>query len=102
MSTILPMDAASERDEKASERDEKAAYTKDDGDMESGSLNHHEHLNGLAIAVKEAETEPDKAYVRRFGRFGPYLEKLFASGVEARGVERVPEDQRETKNIWNK
>ncbi|KIP11708.1 hypothetical protein PHLGIDRAFT_99130 [Phlebiopsis gigantea 11061_1 CR5-6] len=29
------------------------------------------------------------------------MQKLFASGVEARGVERVPEDQRETKNVWN-
>ena len=33
---------------------------------------------------------------------GGLLSKLFASGVEARGVECVPEDQRETKNTWNK
>ena len=38
----------------------------------------------------------------KYGRLGPVLQKLFASGVEARGVERVPEDQRETKHIWNK
>ncbi|KAI0094522.1 hypothetical protein BDY19DRAFT_24948 [Irpex rosettiformis] len=38
----------------------------------------------------------------QYGRFGPVLQRIFASGVEARGVERVPEDQRETKHIWNK
>ena len=49
-----------------------------------------------------AEVAPEDEYVRRFGRLGPLLAKVFASGVEARGVERVPEDQRETKNLWNK
>ncbi|KAH0835002.1 cytosine-purine permease [Lanmaoa asiatica] len=43
-----------------------------------------------------------KLIVKRFGIFGPLLSKLFNSGVEARGVERVPEHQRETKNYWNK
>jgi len=49
-----------------------------------------------------AKDAPDKAIAKRFGAFGPLLSKLFKSGVEARGVERVPENQRETKNFWNK
>lgn len=53
-------------------------------------------------ATKVAEEEPDRVIVSRFGRFGGFMEKLFASGVEARGVERVPEDQRDAKNVWNK
>lgn len=60
---------------------------------------------GLAtdVGVSDAERTPDQAIVTRFGsKFGPLLARLFARGVEARGVERVPEDQRETKNAWNK
>ena len=52
--------------------------------------------------VSEVEEDPSKFYVQRFGRLGGVLEKLFASGVEARGIERVPEDQRDTKRMWNK
>lgn len=63
-------------------------------DKEKGTI-----LDEATIPVDAA---PEDAIVRRFGRFGPFLAKLFASGVEARGVERVPEDQRETKNMWNK
>ncbi len=67
----------------------------------------HSYDKEKGIAVHEAthpveEVAPEDALVRRYGRFGPVLAKLFASGVEARGVERVPEDQRETKNMWNK
>ena len=56
----------------------------------------------VASAVSPSHLAPEDALVKRYGRFGPFLAKLFASGVEARGVERVPEDQRETKNMWNK
>ncbi|EGN94940.1 hypothetical protein SERLA73DRAFT_113651 [Serpula lacrymans var. lacrymans S7.3] len=49
----------------------------------------------------KVEVAPDRVIAGRFGVLGPFLSKLFASGVEARGVERVPEDQREAKNIWN-
>lgn len=52
--------------------------------------------------VHAAEADPEEVLVKRYGRLGPLLAKLFANGVEARGVERVPEDQRETKNMWNK
>lgn len=48
------------------------------------------------------ERSPDAVYVDRYKRFGPWMSKLFANGVEARGVERVPEDQRDSKNMWNK
>ena len=48
------------------------------------------------------ETAPDDVIISRFRFMGGLLSKLFASGVEARGVERVPEDQWETKNTWNK
>ncbi|KAI6135916.1 permease for cytosine/purines, uracil, thiamine, allantoin-domain-containing protein [Pisolithus sp. B1] len=56
---------------------------------------------GIRIELPETEVAPDQAIAKRFGAFGPFLEKLFASGIEARGVERVPEDQRETRNTWN-
>ena len=52
--------------------------------------------------VSAVEVAPDQVIAKRFGIFGPLLSKLFKSGVEARGVERVPENQRETKNSWNK
>ncbi|KAJ7486077.1 cytosine-purine permease [Mycena galericulata] len=41
-------------------------------------------------AVPLEEASPDDVLVNRF------------AAVEARGVERVPEDQRENKNMWNK
>lgn len=52
--------------------------------------------------VSSVETVPDRMIARRFGVLGPLLSKLYASGVEARGIERVPEDQRESKNAMNK
>ena len=55
-----------------------------------------------SLAVASSEAAPEAALLRRYGRLGPLLSRLFANGVEARGVERVPEDQRETKNMWNK
>ncbi|KAG0701770.1 permease for cytosine/purines, uracil, thiamine, allantoin-domain-containing protein [Suillus ampliporus] len=55
-----------------------------------------------AEAVYAVEAAPDRVIARRFGKLSPLLSRLFASGVEARGVERVPENQRESKNAWNK
>lgn len=60
------------------------------------------HFKDETAAAAKADVAPDLALVQRYGRLGPFLAKLFESGVEARGVERVPEDQRETKNMWNK
>lgn len=53
------------------------------------------------VEVNELE-DPSKAIVARFGFLGPFLAKLFDLGVEARGVERVPENQRTGVFIWNK
>ena len=60
------------------------------------------HTSQDVNEVKIKEEQPESYYVQKYGRFGPVLQRLFASGVEARGVERVPEDQRTTKNMWNK
>lgn len=49
-----------------------------------------------------AEHAPEAVIVKRYGRLGPILERMFAHGVEARGVERVPEDERSSKNMYNK
>lgn len=50
------------------------------------------------------ESAPEAVLVSRYGSFGlgRLMAKLFASGVEARGVERVPEDQRDGEFAWNK
>ena len=66
------------------------------------SSSSYDEEKGPYVQDKVAEVDPEQVIVRRYGRFGPLLSKMFASGVEARGVERVPEDQRETRNIWNK
>jgi len=71
-----------------------ASYTSED-DKEKGAIADR------ADVLPVAEAQPEVALVKRYGFAGPILERLFASGVEARGVERVPEDQRETKNSWN-
>ena len=49
-----------------------------------------------------AEEHPEAYYVEKYGSLGPIFQKLFSSGVEARGVQRVPEDERTAKNTWNK
>ncbi|KAG1840269.1 permease for cytosine/purines, uracil, thiamine, allantoin-domain-containing protein [Suillus subalutaceus] len=58
-------------------------------------------LSSVEDEVVYAEVAPDRVIASRFGTLGPLLSRLFASGVEARGVERVPENQRESKNAWN-
>lgn len=59
-------------------------------------------LGSVEVEVVYAEVAPDRAIASRFGILGPLLSRLFASGIEARGVERVPESHRESKNVWNK
>jgi hypothetical protein len=66
-------------------------------DKEKGSEEEH-----IPVQHRVLEVAPDDVIVNRFGFMGPFLSRLFAVGVEARGIERVPEDQRETKNTWNK
>ena len=69
-------------------------------DPEKGSY----EKGGYAEAVpahRAEEVAPDEVLVNRWGFMGKIMAKMFDVGVEARGVERVPEDQRETKNTWN-
>lgn len=72
-----------------------ASYSSND-DKEKGSI-----VQDNALDAAPADDHIVDRYAR-YGALGPVMQKLFASGVEARGVERVPEDQRETKNMWNK
>lgn len=66
----------------------------EDKEKQSDEVQQH------VVAVKDEA--PEEFYVSRSGAFGPILSKLFDSGVEARGIERVPEDQRESSRTWNK
>ena len=52
-----------------------------------------------AIPTKPEESAPDTALTRRFGALGPMFGALFRSGVEARGIERVPEDERSPRRV---
>ncbi|TFY68595.1 hypothetical protein EVJ58_g923 [Rhodofomes roseus] len=68
----------------------------------SPSFNSDEKEKGYTQdAVDVAEHAPEAVIVKRYGPLGPILERMFAHGVEARGVERVPEDQRSSKNQYN-
>ena len=51
---------------------------------------------------KVGERNVNKQAAERFGVFAPVMEKLFDYGVEARGVERVLENERNPKMFWNK
>jgi hypothetical protein len=69
------------------------SYTSDD--KEKSSVEHD-----------VVDAAPDDAVIAdrfaRYGKLGPVMQRIFASGVEARGVERVPENEREPKHMWNK
>ncbi|KAF8990473.1 cytosine-purine permease [Cyathus striatus] len=64
-----------------------------------------EESNSLPRVQRASSGSADKdstnAIVARFGPLGPLIGKLFEIGVEARGVERVPEDQRDDTHYWN-
>jgi purine-cytosine permease-like protein len=47
------------------------------------------------------ERNVNKKAAERFGVFAPIMEKMFDYGVEARGVERVLENERDPKLLWN-
>lgn len=69
----------------------------------SASFSDEKGFAQEAVAESDvAERAPEAVIVKRYGRFGPILERMFAHGVEARGVERVPEDERSSKNMYNK
>lgn len=52
--------------------------------------------------VDSTEGDAETLYASKYGVFGSVLDKLLATGIEARGIERVPEDQRDSKHTWNK
>ncbi|PBK84182.1 cytosine-purine permease [Armillaria gallica] len=54
-----------------------------------------------AVVSSEEGDRVDRAIIERSGVFGPLLSKLFESGVEGRGVERVLEDERDGTHTWN-
>lgn len=70
-------------------------------DYYADSEDKEKALDSVEDEVLYAEAAPDRVIASRFGILGPLLSRLFASGVEARGIERVPENQRESKNAWN-
>lgn len=74
------------------------AHSLSSEDVEKKSLDG-QHVDATRYEVKEEA--PETFYVNRYGALGPFMQKLFKHGVEARGVERVPEDQRNPKNSWN-
>jgi hypothetical protein len=64
--------------------------------------------HGIDLAVVDERTVGDKretsaldehAIASRFGPAQALLAKLFAAGVEARGIERVPETERTDRNF---
>lgn len=48
-----------------------------------------------------AEKEPDRVLASRTSVLGKLYQRFFSMGVEARGVERVLEDDRDPKNALN-
>ena len=74
--------------------------------MAPSSYSSDDKEKGDLSAVDVDQAAPDDSVIAdryaRYGRFGPIIQRVLASGVEARGVERVPESERETKNVWNK
>ena len=73
--------------------------TRASADKEKGYSGDERHVQ---VGQVFAEEHPDAYYVEKYGALGPVFQRLFSSGVEARGVQRVPEDERDPKNMWNK
>ncbi|KAL5528410.1 hypothetical protein ACEPAF_7546 [Sanghuangporus sanghuang] len=65
-------------------------------------LDDKEKYGGIELHVEDVKEEaPDAFYISKYRALGPLLKRLFSLGVEARGVERIPEDQRDSKNSWD-
>lgn len=58
-------------------------------------------IEGTSPATNVEEYQPEKVVPERFGKFGNFLDRIFSMGVEARGIERVPDDERESKHALN-
>ncbi|EIN10595.1 hypothetical protein PUNSTDRAFT_142573 [Punctularia strigosozonata HHB-11173 SS5] len=70
-----------------------------------GSEKQYKDVEGVTTSELPAdrleEKAPEVVIASRFGTFGTALNILFQRGVEARGVERVPENERSPRNSWN-
>ncbi|KDR83261.1 hypothetical protein GALMADRAFT_89116 [Galerina marginata CBS 339.88] len=72
------------------------------GEKEKSSVEVAQSEEGMPTDHYAAvDSEPGKAIIARYGALGPFLSKLFELGVEARGVERIPEDMRDATHFWN-
>ena len=74
--------------------------------MPPSSYTDDDKEKGYVTDAEGDQLAPDESVIvdrfARYGKVGAFIRFMLASGVEARGVERVPEDERETKNMWNK
>ena len=74
--------------------------------MPPSSYTDDDKEKGYAPDVEVDQLAPNESVIvdrfARYGKVGSFIRFMLASGVEARGVERVPEDERETKNMWKK
>lgn len=66
----------------------------------------HHVVSRLSYGSREgrqawSSSHPHRLARQRFGRAGIWLRKLFAAGVEARGIERVPEEERVAKGAMD-
>ena len=68
-------------------------------DKEKGSGDDERHVQ---VQHAYAEERPDSYHTEKYGALSHAFQKLFSSGVEERGVQRVPEDERDPRHTWNK
>ena len=73
-------------------------------DVEVNGMEKHSspiHHDGGVGTTGHATALEEHAIVGRFGRAQGIFAKMFAAGVEARGIERVPETERTDRNSAN-
>ncbi|KAK0457488.1 cytosine-purine permease [Desarmillaria tabescens] len=68
-------------------------------DLQHSGILAEKQLSSAIVSSEVARV--DGVIIERSGIFGPLLSKLFESGVEGRGVERVLEDERDGTRTWN-
>ena len=68
-------------------------------DKEKGSGDDERHVQ---VQHTYAEERPDAYHTEKYGALSLVFRKLFSSGVEERGVQRVPENERDPRHTWNK
>lgn len=78
--------------------DEEKGLSTTTSDKASRSDEEALHIHDGSPTSTEQPSHPE----RKYGVFAPIAAKLFDLGVESRGIERVPEDERSDKYFWNK